>query len=392
MTAYDVPHDRQSEIAAWHEEEVQAPRQRVVGRRSFLKRAGLLGAGALPLSMLAASSASADATAPTTPTDGDVAILRFLAAAEILETDLWEQYEELGGLQGGNPAYITALSNIDSDMAAYISGNTRDERSHAAFINAYLVSHGADPVNLEPFRTLPGSQATGARKARLRLTNLLSDDVDTSWYLRYRSPQNPDFGATFGQAVTINHQPVVPLNDADTPPDMKVPVPPVTAQQSRMQAIANSASFHFAMIEQGGSSLYTTLSQQVTSLEVLRIVGSIGGTEVDHFGVWQDVAANAVEPPLAGVTDPETGTTFPNLNASGQNSTRANNIFPKPCEFISPHLPHCSIVRPSLPQNGGAIAALTFLTSTRLFQGQSSAFLATATELAQAADAAVREI
>jgi hypothetical protein len=151
MTAYDVPHDRQSEIAAWHEEEVQAPRQRVVGRRSFLKRAGLLGAGALPLSMLAASSASADATAPTTPTDGDVAILRFLAAAEILETDLWEQYEELGGLQGGNPAYITALSNIDSDMAAYISGNTRDERSHAAFINAYLVSHGADPVNLEPF-------------------------------------------------------------------------------------------------------------------------------------------------------------------------------------------------------------------------------------------------
>jgi hypothetical protein len=387
MTAYDVPPGLPSEIAAEREEEVQAPRQRVVGRRSFLKRAGLLGAGAVPLSMLAASSASADSTAPTA---GDIAILRFLAAAEILETDLWEQYEELGGLQGGNPAYIAALSNLDSDNPAYISGNTRDERSHAAFLNAYLVSHGAEPVNLEPFRTLPGSQATGAKKSRLRLTNLLSDNVDTSWYLRYRSTQNPDFGATFGQAVTIENQPLVPLNDVDTPPNMKAPVPPVTPQQARMQAIANSASFHFAMIEQGGSSLYTTLSLQVTSAEVLRVVVSIGGTEVDHFGVWQDVAANAVEPPLSGVTDPETGTTFPNLNASGENTTRANNIFPKPCEFIAPHLPDCSIVRPSLPQNGGAVAALTFLTSTGLFKGQSSAFFAAASELAQAADAAVR--
>ena len=387
MTTHDVHPGSPSEIVATQDDGMQGLLHETVGRRTFLRRAGLVGAATLPLSMLAASSASADAVAPTA---GDIAILRFLAAAEILETDLWDQYDELGGLHGGNPAYVAALSNLDSDSPAYISGNARDERSHAAFINAYLVSIGASPVNLEPFRTLPGSQATGAVKGRKRLTNLLSDKVDTSWYLRYRSPLNPDFGATFPQAVTINNQPLVPLNDTDTPPGIKVPVPPKTRQQSRIQAIANSAQFHFAMIEQGGSSLYTTLAQQVTSPEVLRIVASIGGTEVDHFGVWQDVAANAVEPPLAGVTDPETGTMFPNLDASGRNSTRANNIFPRPCEFIDPSLPDCSVIRPTLPQNAGAVAAVTFLTSTGLFAGQSAGFFAAASQLAKAADAAVR--
>ncbi|MGP0038268.1 MAG: ferritin-like domain-containing protein [Solirubrobacteraceae bacterium] len=389
MTVHDLPPDGSPEVSA-QDHELHALWQRVVGRRSFLKQAAITGAAAVPLSALAASSASAQGTRPT---DGDIAILRFLAAAEILETDLWEQYNELGGLDGGNPAYVAALSNIDSDSPAYISGNTRDERSHADFLNAYLVSQGAEPVSLERFRTLKGSQATGADRSRRRLTNLLNGtNVDTSWYLRYRSMANPDFGATFGQAVTINNQPVIPLNDTDTPPNLSVPVPPTTAQQSRMQAIANAASFHFAMIEQGGSSLYTTLSLQVTNLDVLRIVVSIGGTEVDHFGVWQDVAANAVEPPLAGVTDPETGTFFPNLDASGRDSTRANNIFPKPCEFLDPRLPDCSIIRPTLSKNGGAMAAVKFLTSTGLFKGQSSAFFAAVTALARAADAAVRGV
>jgi hypothetical protein len=387
MPASDLHPGRPVDAAGEIDQQDRA--HRGIGRRSFLKRAGAVGAAAMPLSMLASSAARADST---TLSAGDAAILQFLAAAEILETDLWDQYDELGGMDGGNPAYIAALSNIDSDAPAYISGNARDERSHAAFLNAYLESHGAQPVNLEPFRTLPGSQATGAHKSQLRLTNLLSANVDTSWYLRYRSPLNPDFGATFGQAVTINNEPVVPLNDSDTPPHMKAPVPPVTPQQSRMQAIANAAAFHFAMIEQGGSSLYTTLSLQVTSVEVLRIVGSIGGTEVDHFGVWQDVAANVVEPPLSGVTDPETGVTFPNLDASGGNATRANNIFPKPCEFIAQGLPLCSVVRPTLSQNGGAMAALSFLTSTGLFQGQSQAFFSAAQQLAQAADAAVRGV
>jgi hypothetical protein len=369
------------------DQELQALWQRAVGRRSFLKQAGLASAAAVPLSAIAASSASAKSSGPT---EGDIAILRFLAAAEILETDLWEQYAELGGSNGGNPAYSAALANIDGDMSAYITGNTRDELSHAQFLNAYLVSKGAQPVNLEPFRTLKGSQATGADTGRRWLTNLKELNVDTSWYLRYRSTDNPDFGATFPQAVTIHNQPTIPLNDDDTPPNLEAPVPPKTAKQSRMQAIANSAAFAFAMIEQGGSSLYTTLALQVTNLEVLRIVLSIGGTEVDHFGVWQDTAANCVEPPLSTVRDPETGTFFPNLDEQGIESTRPNNIFPRPCEFITDALPDCSIVRPSLSQNGGALAAAKFLTSTGLFKGQSSAFFAAATALAQAADAAVR--
>jgi len=389
MSMQDVRPGGRSEAPASdsQEQELQALWQRVVGRRSFLKQVGIVGAAALPASAIAASVASAKSDGPT---QGDVAILRFLAAAEILETDLWEQYNELGGNHGGNPAYVSALSNIDGDMSAYISGNTRDELTHAQFINAYLVSKGAPPVNLEPFRTLKGSQATGANKERRWLTNLKELNVDTSWYLRYRSTENPDLGATFGQPVTIKNQPAIPLNDQDTPPNMEAPVPPKTSKQSRMQAIANSAAFHFAMIEQGGSSLYTTLALQVTNLEVLRIVLSIGGTEVDHFGVWQDTAANAVEPPLANVRDPETGTFFPNLAEKGGEATRPNNIFPRPCDFINKSLPNCSIVRPTLSQNGGAMAAVRFLTSTGLFKGQSSAFFAAGAALAQAADAAVR--
>jgi Ferritin-like domain len=386
MTVQDVRPGAPSEAPA-QEQDLQALWQRVVGRRGFLKQAGLVGAAALPASAIAASSASAKSGGPTA---GDIAILRFLAAAEILETDLWEQYNELGGTNGGNPAYVSALSNLDGDMSAYISGNTRDELSHAEFLNAYLVSKGAPPVNLEPFRTLKGSQATGADRGRRWLTNLKEANVDTSWYLRYRSTENPDFGASFGQAVTIRNQPLIPLNDQDTPPNMEAPVPPKTAKQSRMQAIANSAGFHFAMIEQGGSSLYSTLALQVTNVEVLRIVVSIGGTEVDHFGVWQDTAANAVEEPLSGVKDPETGTFFPNLKAKGGESTQPNAIFPRPCDFISRDLPKCSIVRPTLSQNGGAMAAVKFLTSTGLFKGQSSAFFAAAAALAAAADAAVR--
>src|SRR6476660_5296803 len=232
------------------EQDLEAKWRSVVGRRSFLKGVGLAGAAALPGSALFASRAMARNSAIT---KGDVAILRFLAAAELIESDLWEQYNELGGVNGGNPAYMAALSNLDSDMPQYIADNTDDEESHAAFLNAYLRSKGARPVNLDEFRTLPSRQATGAKQKK-RLTNRQTLDVDTSWYVRYRSSENPDLGATFPEAVDIKHEPAIPLNDADTPPSLPAPVPPQTARESRMQAIANTAGFHFAYIEQGGSS------------------------------------------------------------------------------------------------------------------------------------------
>ena len=177
----------------FQDDDVQAQWRRIVGRRSFLRGVGMAAAAAVPGSALFASEAIAASSALA---KGDIAILRFLAAAELIEADLWEQYNELGGVNGGNPAYMAALSNLDSDMPQYIADNTNDEMSHAAFLNAYLRSKGAEPVNLNEFRTLPSSKATGARQ-KGRLTNLQSLNVDTSWYVRYRSTKNPDLGAQF---------------------------------------------------------------------------------------------------------------------------------------------------------------------------------------------------
>jgi hypothetical protein len=224
-----------------------------------------------------------------------------------------DQYAELGAVDGGNQAYILALQNLDGDMPQYIRDNTDDELSHAAFINAYLISKGESPVDLDAFRNLQGSQATGAKNIG-RITNLLDLNVDLSWYTRYRSGQNPDLGAHFKGPLLIKNQPAIPLNDTDTPPTQLQPIPPATPQQARMQAIANTAGFHFAFIEQGGSSLYPTLALKATVEEVLRILISTGGVEIDHFSLWHDKAGNAVSLPLSGVTDPETGLTFPNLN------------------------------------------------------------------------------
>jgi hypothetical protein len=342
----------------------------------------------VPAGTLLAGKANA---APKKLSKGDAAVLKFLAAAELLESDLWQQYAELGGANGGNAAYIAALQNLDSDMPQYISDNTDDEISHANFLNAYLMSRGESPVNLDQFRTLPSSKATGAKQIG-RLTNLMRLDVDTSWYTRYRSNLNPDLGGHFPQAVNITNEPAIPLNDEDTPPGMAQPVPPVTKQARRMQAIANAAGFHFAMIEQGGSSLYNAMSLKVTDLEVLRIVVSIGGVEVDHFSLWHDKAGNAVSLPLAGVEDPETGVTFPNLNAPpfGGEALQTNLILPEPCQFISPDFPLCSVIRPDLTENAGAVAAVKALTADLLFLGQSRGFFEAAMALAEAADAAQR--
>jgi hypothetical protein len=368
-------------------DEVSTQWRRLVGRRSFLKGVGAVGA-TLPAGALFATQAQA-----ATISKGDAAILRFLAAAEIIESDLWQQYNELGGVTGGNPAYILALQNLDGDMPQYITDNTDDELSHAAFLNAYLKSRGAQPVNLEKFRTLPSTAATGADQKKKRLTNLMKLNVDTSWYVRYRSMQNPDFGATFPQAVNIKNEPGIPLNDRDTPPGQLQPVPPATAQESRMQAIANTAGFHFAFIEQGGASLYTAMALKASDLEVLRIVISIGGVEVDHFGLWHDKAGNAVNDPLAGVTDPETGVTFPNLNnRTPLELFQTNKILPEPCDFIRKDLPKCSVIRPSSDKLAGARAAVAAFTGDQLFLGQSKEFLDTISDLADAADAAEREL
>lgn len=381
---------------------------RVVRRRSFLQGLGMLSASTMiPASALLLNTQEARADSRRRLPRGDVAILRLLAAAELIESDLWVQYAELGGVKadtpdeefqgfvGGNPAYAAALENLDEDMPQYITDNTDDEISHARFLNAYLVSRGERPVNLDKFRTLPGSGATGVNPAvGGRLTNLMNLNVDLSWYTRYRSNKNADLGATFQGPFTIKGQPAIPLNDTETPPDQTQPVPPatLTPAQERMQAIANTAGFHFAFIEQGGSSLYNAMSLKVTDLEVLRIVVSIGGVEVDHFGLWHDKAGNAVADPLAGITDPITGLKFPNLNDPATELTQTNKVLPEPCEFIRKGLPNCSVIRPDSQQNAGAVAAIQGFIDDNLFQGQSDEFFTFVLNLAKQADAARRKV
>src|ERR1019366_6139831 len=175
-------------------------------RRSFIKK-GLAAAGAATAGagLLAGAQAKSGQM-----TQGDAAILRFHAALEILETDFWVQYNELGGIQdselpggSGNPIYTAKLAVLDADMAQYIHDNTEDEFTHQKFINTYLASKGVTTVSLEQFRSLPGSTATGS-SGKPRLTNLMQLTLDTSWWTRYRSStHNPDLDPnfTFPQAV-----------------------------------------------------------------------------------------------------------------------------------------------------------------------------------------------
>lgn len=322
-----------------------------------------------------------------TPTRGDIAILRLLAAIELIEADLWQQYAELGGVSTGTQnTYQLALQNLDPDGSQYISSNATDEQSHADFLNAFLISLGQEPVDLDRFRTLPSSTAAGAQQIG-RLTNLTQLSVDTSWYTRYRSVTNPDFGATFPQAIpalAAGNFTAIPKTNADfgTGPS---PGP-------HIQAIANTAAFHFGFIEQGGTSLYATLSQKVSSDEVLKITLSIGGDEIIHFLEWNDFSGNGVQPPIAPLTDPTNGLTFPNFDATPQNpQLQTNIIFPPPAEFISPNLPRCSVIRPTGANQINAVNTVNAFKADGLFIGQSTAFVPLLLGLARAADAATRQ-
>lgn len=370
-----------------------------VGRRSVLK---VLGAAGAALSAGALTKTPARAAEISR---GDAALLRFAAAAEIIESDLWLQYAELGGVQddevaklaaslipgyppkatGGNAAYTKALQFLDMDMPQYIDDNTEDELSHEHFINTYLASKGAEMVNLDHFRTLHGSQATGANKNFPRLTNLKQLTVDTTWWTRYRSrTRNPDLGDTgFANAIPTlaeRQHTAIPRTDSDDTAD----------GGNFIQAVANTAGFHFGFIEQGGTSLYPMLAQRARSVEVLRILLSIGGTEICHFQTWHDKAGNAKV--LTDVIDPVThvSVTF-DLNAPrfSTEDFQPNLIMPEPTVFLSRQFPPVSIIRPTETE-GAAMGAVKALTDDGLFIGQTQEFFELLQDLASDADAARR--
>jgi hypothetical protein len=370
---------------------------RPVDRRSFLKGGLLAGGAAVGAGLLATgplARAQGKGQSGGSLNSGDVAILRFLAAAELIESDLWTQYAELGGIGNLPPIevdpneplnpYQVALSNLDSDGPQYIASNTLDEVSHATFLNAYLEFRGAEPVNFDEFVTLPGSTAQGSTGAS-RLTNLMNLNVDTSWYVRYRSATNPDLGATFPQAITLNGVTAIPRSDADYEgkPNPNFP------GNDHIQAIANVAAFHFGYIEQGGSSLYATMSQKVTDPEVLAITLGIGGDEIAHFLEWVDFAGNGVQAPVAPFADPISGLKFPNFFSPLNPLVQPSLIFPVPVEFKS-NLPRVSIIRPLTDKFGGGVATIKSFTADGLFIGQSQQFLNELQAMAVEADAAVR--
>jgi len=218
----------------------------------------------------------------------------------------------------------------------------------------------------------------------LRLTNLTQLTLDTSWWTRYRdSAHNPDLDPNFTFPLAVptlakGQHTAIPRTDADT------------SDPNFLQAIANTAAFHFPTIEQGGNSLYPSMAQRATSVEVLRILISIGPTETMHFQTWSDKAGNA--PPLTAV-DPVTGVsvTFPDLNSPpfGGEEFQTNLIMPEPCPFLSRKLPPCSIIRPT-ETKGIAMGVVNFLTAMGLFIGQPPAFFELLHDLAEDADEARR--
>jgi len=338
-------------------------------RRSFLRGGAALGLGAA-VSTVGVHRAMANLTNDDLDlvTDGDIAILQFLAAAEILEDDLWQQYDELAE---GNPAYQQALRRIDRSLVRYINDGRDDERSHHLLINAVLGRIGMRQgktliVNLDPFKVVMPPNVTGIAQTP-RITNLKNLNVDTSWFNRYRSAQNPDLppapGAT-AQFVTITGRPTVPLSNGQSANDV--------------QLAAHCAAFHFAAIEQGGASLYNGLLDAMISPLARAIVAGIGPTELYHFVGFHKSLENL--PAFSA-----NGLSFPGIR---ENRDLGEAIFPEPCAFLDATLPLCSVVRPRSNGNSGPLAAASGLAGSGLFDGNAG-FVTAAVGLANAAESAI---
>jgi len=395
-------------------------------RRSFLRKSvAAAGAATMGAGLLSSPSrvfAQEDEGRNRKLNRGDAAILRFLQALETIEADLWRQYAELGGAGAhtpgtvGNspidlsfptalaPLYIAGLQQLDGDMPQYIDDNTDDEFSHESFLRNYLESKGEAVADLSKFFDLSPSQVTGVPNVG-RLTNLMQLTVDTSWWTRYRSDsKNPDLGDSFDQAIptlAVGQHTAIPRTNADLSADPNQP----GGVSVHTQAIANTAGFHFAFIEQGGTSLYPQLAQRVSNAEVLRVLLSIGPTETAHFQTWHDKAGNAIQ-----LTDTDTGfpgstgatVTFPNLNDPAHTAAQAdefqtNLIMPEPTFFLNKKFGTVSIIRPT-ETRGAATAALQSLIDDGLFlghtskSGKSDGFVELLRELAEEADEARRDV
>jgi len=404
MKVKTLPDPKPANLNPAAEDEVAALARKAFNRRAFMRSSVIAGAVMTGAGILESVPSALAEQGKGGLTRGDAAILRWLAAAEIIESDLWLQYQELTGLQddevakiasqqipgypatatGGSAPYTNAVSQLDGDMSTYVHDNTEDELTHETFLNAFLVSKGHAPINLDKFRTLPSSKATGANNVG-RLTNLMQLTVDTTWWTRYRSRTgNPDLGDTFPPAIptlAVGQHTAIPRTDSDlNDPDF-------------LQAIANTAGFHFANIEVGGSSMYPSLAQRVSDVNVLRILLAIGPTETSHFQTWHDKAGNAIVSKNT-IIDPVTKVPvfFPDLTqgANPGEDLQSNLIMPEPTVFFK-GLPVCSIIRPTETRNAAQSALQGFI-NMGAFVGQSKQFMNFVTGLALEADQARRGV
>jgi hypothetical protein len=315
-------------------------------------------------------------------TKRDFAILRFFSVIELIESDLWQQYDELGGVtEGSQNPYQLALQFLDGDGSQYITSNTLDEISHSTYLNAYLETEGADPVNFDRFRTLRGSWSTSAQRVG-RLTNLKHLDIDTTWYVRYRQIEDPGFKWSSPKAMGIVNRQAIPRSDADF------------EGPSHIQAIANTAAFHFGYIEYLVSSLYATFSYKLRRAKVLKIALGIGGSEIAHFLSWVDFAGSAVQwPPFQSdnLPSPMDGCDLSlTTNAKVVDPSECPGLnFPIPPDVTGEFLTDCAALSPLETRFGGAVNTINNFSQNGLFVGQSPEFLRTLLQMAVEADSAL---
>jgi hypothetical protein len=315
-------------------------------------------------------------------TKRDVAILRFFSAIELIESDLWQQYDELGGVtEGSQNPYQLALQFLDGDGSQYVTSNTLEEISHSTYLNAYLDTEGVDPVDFDRFRTLRGSWSTIAQKVG-RLTNLKHLDIDTTWYARYRQAEDPGFKSSSLKAMRIVNRQAIPRSDADF------------EGPSHVQAIANTAAFHFGYIEYLVSSLYATFSHKMRRAKVLKVALGIGGNEISHFLSWVDFAGSAVQwPPFQSVNLPSPLDGFDlslTTNAEVVDHLECSGLnFPIPPDVTSEFLNDCAALIPLETCFGGAVNTINHFSQNGLFVGQSPEFLRTLLQMAEEADNAL---
>ncbi len=323
-----------------------------------------MGAATLAPAMLSTPAMAQATESSAAVPASDIAIFKFLAAVELVESDLWTQYTLLAE---GNPGFQRALTNIDPALVRYNHDIRRDETSHADFINAALQAAGQAATNLDKYRTLRMPQVQGSNGAGY-LTNLTDLNVDTSWYTKLRSHDNPDFGSKPAQFVELNGVAAIPTRDDLT--------------EEQYQVSANAATFHSPSIDEAGTSLYAHFLSKASDIRAINVLACILPVEAIHFTGFN----KALEGMPGVVAD---GITFPNLRGD---PNYAQGIFPQLCPFVSTTLPMISVIRPVNSPNVGAVALVNKLTASNLFKGQSNEFLDAAMKLAEAADAAERSV